>query len=499
MSHLKDAFQEIQPVMLRLPEESATSRLYCSTAEGMEARVSTLVEAFLVEVYRCRVCQFTSSLKARISTHVAERHDLGRACHPLSCLGKDDNEGLDMDVGVGDGELDSSSSHYGLEDDLHPGAKDSEDHMGLERMSFLLPMYGMLQNISPQSCDIGLSSNSDGSLHVAHTCEVSTLFEEEGEGEDEEESTDFQMEDSSSVELPGPLSCPVGSVGSEVQDEEMAQSAHLMSLGLCRISSIKCLPRSRTPEPSSAVASHQGKRDHSPDQKQPRPALCDARKSSDDMGLSCVLCHMDLASRNLLEVHLKCHDGRRGFRCPRCGWVSESWPEMECHWRSHGKRRGGKPHRCHVCTRSFRSAESRDAHQRRHGGRRRARAQCDRCLAWFRSEQEKELHGRCHVQGGFKCLLCGFADHSWDEVHKHMVAQHKDWKASLDQNTSSNVVSQGESDPLRLQELETGPGNRRGRGRKRQGGRRMVTCRMEVDVWVEVEAQKKRLSAAQEG
>lgn len=178
MSHLKDAFQDIQPVTLHLPEESATSRLYCSTAEGMEARVSTLVEAFLVEVYRCRVCQFTSSLKARISTHVAERHDLGQACQrPLSCLGKDDGEILDVEVGVADGELNSSSSPYGLEDDLHSGAKDGEDHIdhiGLERMSFLLPMYSMLHNISPQSCDMGLGSNSDGGLHVAHTCEVSS-------------------------------------------------------------------------------------------------------------------------------------------------------------------------------------------------------------------------------------------------------------------------------------------------------------------------------------
>lgn len=178
MSLLKDVFQDIQPVTLRLLEESATSRLYCSTAEGMEARVSTLVEAFLVEVYRCRVCQFTSSLKARISTHVAERHDLGHACHPLSCLGKDDSESLDVEVGVVNGELDSSSSPYGLEDDLHT-VKDGEDHidhLGLERMSFLLPMYGMLHNISPQSCDMGLGSNSDGGLHVAHTCEVSYRF-----------------------------------------------------------------------------------------------------------------------------------------------------------------------------------------------------------------------------------------------------------------------------------------------------------------------------------
>ncbi|KAJ8336745.1 hypothetical protein SKAU_G00379650 [Synaphobranchus kaupii] len=479
MSHLKDIFQDIQPVTLRLPEESATSRLYCRAAEGMEARVSTLVEAFLVEVYRCRVCQFTSSLKARISTHVAERHDLEHTCqHPLSCLGKDDSESLDMEVSVVDGELDSGSSPYGLEDDLHSGAKDDEeDHMGLERMSFLLPMYSMLHNISPQSCDMGLGSSSDGGLHVAHTCEVSTLFEEEGEGEAGGEAAEFRLEDASSVELPGALSYPMDSVGSEVRDEEMAQSAHLMSLGLCRISNIKGLPGAGTPEPRSSPAPHRGEEDVPLAEK---PPPCGAtrtavRKPSGTRGLSCVLCHLSLASRNQLDVHLKCHDGERGFRCPRCGWAAEAWPAMERHWRAHEKRRGGRPHRCRVCARAFRSAESRDAHQRRHARRKGDPARCARCLAWCRSEQERELHVRCHVQGGFKCLHCGFTDQAWDNVHKHMLIQHKgleDRKASSDQNSSSNKCSQREAEPdsPRLQAAEAGPEDRRVPRKKRAKG-----------------------------
>lgn len=144
--------------------------------------MASLVEAFLVEVYRCRVCQFTSGLKGSIQTHVLERHNLGASSSPgLPCLEKDN--GLEVRVGVDreDDELDQNvSPGYNLEDDLHSVSKDADDdqmdHMGLERMSFLLPMYGMLPNISPRSCDMALSSNSDGSLHVAQTCEVREKF-----------------------------------------------------------------------------------------------------------------------------------------------------------------------------------------------------------------------------------------------------------------------------------------------------------------------------------
>lgn len=162
MAEIKDAYQLIDPVTLKLGEESITSHLYRSSAKDVGVHLSTLVEAFLVEVFRCRVCQFTSCLKDRICSHVAESHSSAAAspCRHLSCLEKEDEESLTT--------LDQNASPYGL----HSGSKNGEDHMDMDRM-FLLPMYGMLQNISPPPCDISLSANSDSNLHVAQTCEVS--------------------------------------------------------------------------------------------------------------------------------------------------------------------------------------------------------------------------------------------------------------------------------------------------------------------------------------
>ncbi|XP_016401214.1 zinc finger protein 667-like [Sinocyclocheilus rhinocerous] len=441
MGGFKDAYQDVQPVTLRLAEENVISSLYCSSAEGIEAHVSTLVEAFLVEVYRCRVCQFTSSQKAKISHHVLERHDPVSPCPHLPCLEKEDEESLGVGMRVHDEEeVDHNSSPYDLESDLHSGSKSSDDQMDMERMSFLLPMYGMFQNISPRSCDIGLGSNSDGNLHVAQTCEVSTLFEEDRHDEDSEEEPVFQLEDAN-TDLAVPLN---SGMDTEIQDEEMAQSAHLMTLGLCRISSTKCQPQSAT---SAKSLSHpEGEQDAG-------HANMDAemqKPSEEDGGLACILCQIVVSSRSMLEVHLKCHSGDQGFRCPRCGWESEDWVDMEQHWRGHGKRKSSKRHKCSICPRTFRRVDSRDAHEERHNQRHHCRSvsgglvQCSLCLEWCLSGKEWVIHQECHFQGGFKCLHCDFKEKSWNKTLKHIHTQHK----QLDTSQKKQVAHSRENQQL---------------------------------------------------
>lgn len=213
----------------------------------------------------------------------------------------------------------------------------------------------------------------------------------------------FHLEDASTG-----LDVPLNSgIDTDVHDEEMAQSAHLMTLGLCRISSTKC--------PASSVkgGSHPTG-EQNMDEKQPLLSVDKPQKQSgDDGGLSCILCQTVASSRSMLEVHLKCHKGDQGFRCPRCGWESEEWVDMEQHWRGHGKRKSAKPHKCRICTRTFKRADSRDAHEKRHKRHRRPSeaptlAQCSLCLEWCQSKNEWDIHQQCHFQGGFKCLHCDF-------------------------------------------------------------------------------------------
>ncbi|XP_026868614.2 zinc finger protein 236 isoform X2 [Electrophorus electricus] len=429
MDGIKDAYQDVQPVTLRLTEQSVTARLHCSPAKGIETHLSAMVEAFLVEVFRCRLCQFTSSQKARISSHVTASHvTVRRSCH-LSCLEREDQESLAVVMRSDEGSELRSSSPY----DLHPSSKSAEDQMDMERMSFLLPMYGMLQNVSPPRCDVGLSSNSEGSLHVAQTCEVSTLFEEDRRGEDSEEENVFQLEDPEDG-LSGPLSARVA----EDQDEVTAQSAHLMTLGLCRISSAKCPPLPGAGQDMSDAV----------DDKQPLLTVAEMQKLPEDEGgggLSCVLCRAEMPNQGLLDVHLKCHNGALSFRCPRCDWASAEWVDMERHWRAHGRKRSSKIHKCGICPRKFRRAESRDAHEKRHNRRARVQAQSGRvaryplCLEWCRSERGLQTHQRCHSQGAFKCVYCEVTEKSWRKIQKHIRSQHTEDGDGPDQQMSYNI------------------------------------------------------------
>ncbi|KAM4605634.1 uncharacterized protein ACJ7VT_017835 isoform 2-T2 [Polymixia lowei] len=414
MNPVKEHYRDISPVTLHIVEENVTSSLYCGIVHGIDAPGASLVEAFLVELYRCRVCQFTSGLKSNINAHLLESHDLGAPslcpalpCTVLPCIDKDNDESLG-EMGVADGE----EQPYNLQHDLDAGSKHSDedpmDHIGLER-SFLLPMYGMLPNISPRSCEVGLGSNSDGSLQVAQTCEVRQTREDE-EDEEDEEPTMFQLKGS----------CPMPT--KENQDEEMAQSAHLMTLGLCRISTTRGPPASaQTPNPRLQEGS-----DTSLDDTGAQPALFEPlslkecrtpssqqRAAPRKQTLLCLMCPTSLPSKQLLEVHVRSHQGEDGFCCPRCRWRAESWQEMELHWKTHWRKRrkrrkrgerGSRPFSCHVCLRSFRTSESCDAHRQKH----------------------TLTHTHAPGEGWLQCLHCDCRVRSRDKLYKHILSRHQD-------------------------------------------------------------------------
>lgn len=236
---------------------------------------------------------------------------------------------------------------------------------------------------------------------LGHFVKVSTLFDEDRHSEEENV---FRLEDSSHG-LQGPLSAEITCA----EDEEMAQSAHLMTLGLCRISSAKCLSQ---PAALSVPPGGQDISETSLEDKQTLLTTSEIQKQAEEeMGLSCVFCQAVLANHSLLEMHLKCHDGEQGFKCPRCGRAATDWADMEFHWRSHARKKGSKHHKCSFCPRTFRRADLCDAHQARHKQARTepdSLTQCLLCSEWCHPGQEWEMHQHCHFQGDFKCLYCDF-------------------------------------------------------------------------------------------
>ncbi|XP_040001950.1 zinc finger protein 605 [Xiphias gladius] len=311
MLSVKQRYHDISPVTLQVVGGAVSSSLYCGEVEGLPGGVTGLVESFLVELYRCKLCQFTCGLKTSISSHLLLRHR-----PPALTYLKGADEGGAANGGDEAG-LQRGASPYQL--DLNGESKQSD-----EDEEFLL--YNMLDNMSPTTCDI----STEGGLQVAHTCEVSTLFEEE----EEEESSIFPLK-GSSVDL----SCPIDPPATQ---EEMAQSAHLMTLGLCRISAARPPP----PTASSGHVQHPPPPEDSPHLSQAdslKQSRTDGRQTrtspSGRRRLPCFLCPVMMPSRRLLDVHVRSHRAAGGFGCVRCSWTANSWEELEPHWRSHCRRR----------------------------------------------------------------------------------------------------------------------------------------------------------------
>ncbi|XP_043990803.1 zinc finger protein 574 isoform X2 [Gambusia affinis] len=283
MSWLVQRYSDISPVILQVVGGAMSSSLYCQQVEGLSQ-----VESFLVELYRCKVCQFTSGLKAAISSHVLLRH------HPpaLTCLTEPDGQQVSQEGA-------EPESPYRL-------SLDGESKQSDEDEDFLL--YDMLGDMSPPTCDI---STEEG-LQVAHTCEVSTLFEE---------SSMFPLKGA-----PVELSCPATPPSTQEQTDQSAQSAHLMTLGLCRISSVR-------PPPADGRDQRVG--------EAPPPSR-----------LPCPLCPLTLLSERLLDVHVRSHRAGGGFGCSRCGRTADSWEVLEPHCRRRcrrgrrRKRRSGRTGGC---------------------------------------------------------------------------------------------------------------------------------------------------------
>ncbi|XP_012780513.2 uncharacterized protein si:dkey-154p10.3 isoform X4 [Maylandia zebra] len=312
MSWVKQRYRDISPVTLQLGGGAVSSSLYCAEVEGVGAG---LVESFLVELYRCKLCQFTCGIKASINSHLLLTH------RP--------NAYLD-----------------GAEAGLQQGASPYQLKESDEDEDFLL--YNMLDNLSPATCDI----SSEGGLQVAHTCEVTTLFEEE---EQEEDSSIFTLKGSTLSSL----------ADTPASQEELAQSAHLMTLGLCRISAVRAPPL-----PSSSPSTQL---------TQPHDSSANNKAKAPPPSLLCLLCPLKLPSRRLLDIHVRSHRASGGFGCVRCNWMADSWEEVEHHWRSRcsqrRKRRREREEKkkktaVAVCHRKFENSTLRSAPEkpRKHNG-----------------------------------------------------------------------------------------------------------------------------------
>ncbi|XP_030064496.1 zinc finger protein 124 [Microcaecilia unicolor] len=398
MNGFKYRYQYIPPVTLHLGDEIMTSRLYTSVNEGFEVQIANLVDMFLVEVYRCKLCQFASSIKTKIELHISNVHQLDRIHHgaqnPEICSDHEENDS------------------YSLGDEIGQGAKENEE--SLEKMPFLLPMYRILNNMTPESCDMNLGDHSDGA-HVAHTCEVNTLFDEE--------SSPFQL-DEPTAEVSNHIPCSSRSPESKSsRDDVEAQSEHLMFLGLCRISNMKSQPAGTESRPATAEEVPEGsKHERTPtvDNKgliQPLKNSHSSEMITEGQRHFCNICNQELKTKGMHRIHLKCHTSEQGFKCIYCSCCMSEWKSMEKHIETHKPVKETYP--CLVCKRVFMRQSAWKMHKKRHQEKV-DRFYCTKCPSFYGTERVKDLHVACHYEDLFKCLHCGLMDKEWSKVYKHL-------------------------------------------------------------------------------
>ncbi|XP_051943947.1 zinc finger protein 260-like isoform X1 [Hippocampus zosterae] len=433
-------FRDVGPVTLQLEGGPACARLYCDDIDGL-AEGGGLAEAFLVEIFRCKLCQFTCGLKSAICSHLLMVH-----------------------TSLEEAGIQRSPPTYTLE------LKHDDDD---------LLLYDMLHDIGP-----------DAGLKVAHSCEqVSSLFEDD--------------------ESIFPVKTTSGST--DATSEETAQSAHLMTLGLCRITAPR--PAAPLPEipqplvsgrarstdpPSDPLTSEDAgkgakkkndacrlskrhrawrqanrrrrkrsaerqaelksrrrrtvvkKKEEEQGQKQPdshdfgdadesrrviEPAdrkkkkkkkvtthLDSSRHRSSEGGneFVCSLCHKKLSSKVTLQRHLGVHTGIKLFTCPTCPYTSRFKESLQQHVRTHT---GEKPYRCALCPYASIDRSSLRRHSRTHSQEKPHK--CQQCNYSSIQKKSLDLHARRHHTGEtFPCQQCHYASADRQLLLRHMRRHH---------------------------------------------------------------------------
>lgn len=117
----------------------------------------------------------------------------------------------------------------------------------------------------------------------------------------------------------------------------------------------------------------------------------------------CPLCHKNLASKNVYQLHLRSHSGEKPFKCNLCGNAFSQKTSLTRHMRSHT---GERPFPCNVCGKRFADKERIKIHMRTHTGEK--PFACGVCSKTFSQKSTVKRHMTVHTgEKPFKCSSCG--------------------------------------------------------------------------------------------
>ncbi|KAK5860529.1 hypothetical protein PBY51_021997 [Eleginops maclovinus] len=338
---------------------AVSSSLYCGEVGG---QWGGQVEAFLVELYRCKLCQFTCSLKASVSQHLLTHRGGG--------------------------------SPYQL--DLSGGAKQDDD-------DFLL--YNMLISPPPGSPPPG-----DISGEVGHTCEVRSLFEDSAQSA-------HLMTLGFWEELP-PHCRRCSRRGGRKQQKKKKRKKKR------RKSTDSVDAQQKTPDGWSQLIGRAEGKEAGPNNRETLQEQAERKRKpkneEKETGFCCSLCHRSFSSSLTLRRHLGSHGGEKPFSCPHCSYCSRLKASLLQHLRTHT---GEKPFRCAECSYASIDRSSLLRHCRTHSQEK--PYSCTHCDYSSIQKKGLDLHARRHHSGeAFPCRQCSYSSPDRQLLQRHVRRHH---------------------------------------------------------------------------
>ncbi|XP_072139793.1 uncharacterized protein [Mobula birostris] len=348
------AFHNIHPVPLHLSEETTTTSLCTSNMEGIETEFKSFVEVFLVKVYRCKICAFTSSLKIKMNSHMESRHK-PKVNHQVSKMMTDACHTED-------------DTSYNAELDMDSETK--ADEAWSEVYKHLCNHESSVKTHKCPECDQSFLRIDDLNEHVAKHKETRLFL----------------------CQLCG-------------QTFKCGQQKNKHYRQVHR----KTQEKRRVNENSLLSRRHKEKESRIQQKKVSKEFACNicTRKCSSKLALQrhmgthtgikpfhCQHCDYKTRLKASLIQHMRVHTGEKPFKCTICQYASIDASSLRRHSRTHSTE---KPYKCQLCSYSCIQKKSLDLHVRRHHTGERFR--CHFCDYSSPDKQLLQKHLKKHQKG----------------------------------------------------------------------------------------------------